>query len=220
HDHASARLTLEEAAVEAASRLRPDAGETHRARAWNLYWGHLDYDGALAELEIARQTLPHDPQILFLTGLIQRRQGRWEESTRALERAADLDPRNFGVLQNIAGNYATLGRYPEQRLWLRRVLSFEPNDAATQAMLATIDFESKGNMQPLHQAIDSIRTTHPTSERILNVVQWWLVCALAERDAPEAKNALIAAGENPIDFGNDVFPNRLFLEGIIARMAK
>jgi serine/threonine protein kinase len=219
HDHTSARLALAEAAVEVASRLRPDVQETRLSRAWNLYWGHLDYDGALAELAIARQTLPHDPQLLFLTGLIQRRKGHWEESIRTLERAADLDPRNFAVLQNIAGNYATLGRYPEQRLWLRRVLSFEPNDTDTQAILATVDFESKGNIQPLHQTIDSIRTTYPTGERILNVVQWWLVCALAERDAAAAKEASIAAGENPIDLGNDVFPNRRFLEGVIARMA-
>ena len=56
HDHTSARLALAEAAIQAASRLRPDAGETHLARAWNLYWGYLDYDGALAELEVARQT--------------------------------------------------------------------------------------------------------------------------------------------------------------------
>jgi len=219
HDHTSSRLALAETAVDTASRLRPDAGETRLARAWNLYWGHLDYDGALAELEIARQTLPHDPQIMFLTGLIQRRQGHWEESTRTFERAADLDPRNFGVLQNIAGNYATVGRYPEQRLWLRRVLSFEPNDTAAQAILATVDFESEGNIQPLRQTIDSVRTTYTAGEKILSIVQWSLVCALAERDAAAAREAVNAAGENPIDLGNDVFPNRLFLEGIIARMA-
>ena len=118
HDHTPARLALAEAALESASRLRPDAGETHLARAWNLYWGHLDYDGALAELGGARQALPNDPQTLFVAGLIQRRQGYWEESTQSFERAADLDPRNFAVLQNIAGNYATLGRYAEQELWL------------------------------------------------------------------------------------------------------
>jgi serine/threonine protein kinase/tetratricopeptide (TPR) repeat protein len=219
HDHTSARLALAETAVDTASRLRPDAGETRVARAWNLYWGHLDYDGALAELEIARQTLPHDPQIVLLAGLIQRRQGHWEESTRSFERAADLDPRNFGVLQNIAGNYATLGRYPEQRLWLRRVLSFEPNDRVAQAILATVDFESEANIQPLRQIIDSIRTTYASGEKTLNVVQWWLVCALAERDAAGAKDALNAAGEDPIDMGNDVFPNHLFLEGVIARIA-
>ncbi len=220
HDHTPARLALAEAALESASRLRPDAGETHLARAWNLYWGHLDYDGALAELGGARQALPNDPQTLFVAGLIQRRQGYWEESTQSFERAADLDPRNFAVLQNIAGNYATLGRYAEQELWLRRVLSFAPNDTDTRVIVATIEFESKANTQPLHQIIDSVRGTYPGGARILNIVQWWLECALAERDVASAKDVLIAAGENPIDLGNDVFPNRSFLEGIIARMAK
>ena len=86
-DHTPARLALAEAAIQAAFRLRPDAGETHLARAQNLYWGYLDYDGALAELEVARQTLPNDPRVFELKGYIQRRQGRWEESTQNLERA-------------------------------------------------------------------------------------------------------------------------------------
>ena len=105
-DHTSARLALAEAALQAASRLRPDAGETHLARGQNLYWGYRDYDGALAELEIARQTLPNDARIFGLTGYIQRRQGHWEESTRNLERAAELDPRDIDTLiLGVAANY-------------------------------------------------------------------------------------------------------------------
>src|SRR5262249_24873012 len=149
HDQTPARLALAEAAIQAASRLSPDAGETHLARAWNLYWGYLDDDGALAELEVARHTLPNDPQILFLTSLVQRRQGHWEESTLTLERAAERDPRNFGVLQTIAGNYATLGRYAEQQRWLDRVLAFEPNDAATRVILASVDFERRADTRAL-----------------------------------------------------------------------
>ena len=57
-------------------------------RAVNLYRGYLDYDGALAELEIAEKKLPNNAQVFALRGYIQRRQGRWEESTRNLERAA------------------------------------------------------------------------------------------------------------------------------------
>ena len=34
-----------------------------------------------AELAIAQRTLPNDPQIFELAGYIDRRQGRWEEST-------------------------------------------------------------------------------------------------------------------------------------------
>src|SRR6516164_5191420 len=87
-DPTPTRLAQAEAAIKTAARLRPDAGETHLARAQNLYWGYLDYNGALAELEIARQTLPNDFRIPRLMGLIQRRQGLWEESTRDSERAA------------------------------------------------------------------------------------------------------------------------------------
>ncbi len=48
-DHTPARLTLGETALAAALRLRPDAGDTHLARAGHLYRGYRDYDGALAE---------------------------------------------------------------------------------------------------------------------------------------------------------------------------
>jgi TolB-like protein/Tfp pilus assembly protein PilF len=216
-DRTPARLALAEAALETASRLRPDAGETHLARAWNLYWGHLDYDGALAELEVAHRTLPDNPRILSLAGSIQRRQGRWEESTRTFERAANLDPRNFGVLQNIEGNYATLGRYAEQQVWLDRILALEPNDAATRVILAEVDFQWRADTRRLQQTIDSVRATNPVA--VQDIDEWWLVCALAERDAAAAKEALRVAGENPINLGNDVFCNRQFIEGVIARMA-
>src|SRR5205823_6253758 len=86
-DHTPARLASAEAAIQEAFRIRPNAGEAHYARAYHLYNGYLDYHGALAELEVARQSLPNDPRIFRLTGNIQRRQGHWEESTRHLERA-------------------------------------------------------------------------------------------------------------------------------------
>src|SRR5256714_4010242 len=100
-DHTPERLASAEAAFQAAFRLRPDAGEAHLARAENLYHGYLDYDGALAELAIARRSLPNDSRVFEVTGFILRRQGHWEESTRNLERAIDLDPRNFYLLQQI-----------------------------------------------------------------------------------------------------------------------
>src|SRR5437667_11737788 len=95
YDHTSARLALAEAAIEAASRPRPNAGETHLARARNIYQGYLNYDGALAELELARQALPNDSRVFELMGFIQRSQpGRYEESTRTLKRALELHPLN------------------------------------------------------------------------------------------------------------------------------
>ena len=102
YDHTPARLALAEAAIQAAFRLRPNAGEAHLARAQNLYRGYLEYDAALAELEVAGQTLPNDAGVFELKGYIERRQGKQEEAVRSLERAIDLDPRNTFTLQQIA----------------------------------------------------------------------------------------------------------------------
>src|SRR5213593_811889 len=171
-DHTSARLALAEAALQAASRLRPDAGETHLARGQNLYWGYHDYDGALAELEVARQTLPNDARIFGLTGYIQRRQGHWEESTRNFERAVKLNPRDIELLQAGASNHWFCRRYAEAKSWYARVLAFEPNDALTKVLLGYVDFAWKADTRPLHQTIDSIRATNPAA--VPGIAQWWL----------------------------------------------
>jgi len=85
-DHTPARLALAEAALQAVTRLRPDAAETHLARATYLYHCLRDYNGALTELEVARRSLPNDSRIFKLTGFILRRRGQQEEGLRNLER--------------------------------------------------------------------------------------------------------------------------------------
>src|SRR5262249_44362985 len=121
-DRTAKRLSLAEAAIEAAFRLRPDAGEAHLARAGHLYRGYRDYDGALAELETARQTLPNDARFFELKGYIERRRpgGNQEEALRNLERAIDLDPRNFFMLQQTVFSYDYLRRYREEEAVLDR----------------------------------------------------------------------------------------------------
>ena len=132
-DHTPARLALAEAAVQAATRLRPDAAETHLARAQYLYYGLRDYAGALAELEIARRALPNDPRLFELTGYILRRRGQQEEGLQNLQRAVELDPRNFDTLQQIALSYQYLGRYAEAIAALDRALAIVPDNVETRA---------------------------------------------------------------------------------------
>jgi TolB-like protein/Tfp pilus assembly protein PilF len=221
YDHTSARLALAEAAIAAASRLRSNAGETHLARARNIYQGYRDYNGALAELELARQTLPNDSRVFELMGYIQRRQqGRYEEATRTLEHAIDLDPRNVVVLQQIAAyNYRRLRRYTDAKSAWDRLLAITPDDVSAKAERAMVDLEWKGDTRPLHQMIDAIRATNPAA--VQRIAEGWIICALAERDAASANNAMIASGENLIALSNEnVFFNRPFVEGVIARMTK
>jgi len=216
-DHTAARLALAAKAIEAAFRLRPDAGEAHLARAEHLYRGYLNYDGALAELEIARRTLPNDARVFELTGYIARRRGQHEEGLRNLQRAVELDPRNYYTLQQIALSYLGLRRYSEEAAILDRALAIKPDDVDTKVARALIPLDWKADTRPLHQTLDEIRTKDP--EAIKSVADNWLLCALAERDAGNAQSALVALGDN--FFGDDaVHLHREFGEGLVARMTK
>src|SRR5882672_3398229 len=93
------------AAANEALRLQPDLPEAHLALGFSYYYGDRDYEHALAEFEIAKRGLPNEAQAYMAIGAIQRRQGRWVESTANLEKAAELDPKNSSVLVNLGYNY-------------------------------------------------------------------------------------------------------------------
>ena len=89
--------------------------EKHTSRGPYIFIvSNLDYDGALRELQSARETLPNSPGVFELTGYIRRRQGYSEDSVQNLKRSLELDPRNIRTLYQIAISYyrtATLLRY-------------------------------------------------------------------------------------------------------------
>jgi serine/threonine protein kinase/tetratricopeptide (TPR) repeat protein len=217
-DHTPARLAMAKDAIDSAFRLKPDSGEAHFAQAVHLYRGYGDYDGALAELEVARQTLPNNARIFKMMGFIQRRQGHWEDSRRNLERAAELDPRDLETLEDLSSDYARFRRYAEAKGWLTRALAVaEPDDIGMKLAPSEWELDVNADTRPLHQAIDSLRATNPAA--VKSAIAWnWLFCALAERDGAAATQALSALGDKEISIVDQVQFNRAFVEGLIARM--
>jgi len=217
-DRTPARLAMAKDAIDSAFRLKPDSGEAHLAQAVHLYRGYGDYDGALAELEIARRILPNQARIFQLMGAIQRRQGHWEDSRRNLERAAELDPRDLNTLDTLSSDYARFRRYAEAKGWLTRALAVaEPDDVYMKLALPNWELDVNANTRPLHEAIDSLRAINPAAVRSVTAEKW-LFCALAERDGAAATQALSALGDKEIRIVDQVHFNRAFVEGLIARM--
>jgi len=217
-DHTPARLALADAALQAATRLRPDAAETHLARAQYLYYGLRDYAGALAELEIARRALPNDPRLFELTGFILRRRGQQEEGLQNLQRAVELDPRNLFILQQIALSYQFLGRYAEATAAWDRALAIVPDNVETRATRGVFYMYWKADTRPLHQTIDVILAQGAGA--IASAADIWFACALAERDPAAAERALVALGDNRSWNEGVINLSRSFGEGMLARMVK
>jgi serine/threonine-protein kinase len=175
-----------------------------------------DYDGALTELQMARRSLPNDPRIFELTGLILRRRGQQEEGVRNLERAVELDPRNLHTLQQIAISYQYMRRYPQEAAVFDRALTIVPNDVPTKTARAYVELDWKAETRALHDTIDSILAAGPNA--ISEVADAWFICALAERDPTAAERALVALGANPCWGDETVLLSRSFGEGLLARM--
>jgi TolB-like protein/class 3 adenylate cyclase len=216
-EHTPARLALAEKALDAVSRLRPDDGETHLARANHFYRAYRDYDRALDELDIVRSTMPNAPRIFELTGFIARRRGAHDEGVRNLQRAVELDPRNFFTLQQLALSYQLLRRYAEEVATDERALSIRPDDAETKAQRAFAFLGWKADTRPLHQTIDEIRSKDPGA--VKSVADLWFICALVERDPTSAELSLAALGD--ATFGdNETQFGAMFGRGLLARMTK
>ena len=217
-DHTPERLALAEAAVQAATRLRPDAPETHLARAQYLYYGLRDYAGALAELEMARRGLPNDPRLVELTGYILRRRGQAEEGLQNLRRASELDPRNVITLQQIALSYQFLGRYADAIAAMDRALAIVPDSVETRDVRVLFDFFWKADTRPALQMIDALLAQGPGD--IALAANTWFLCALAARDPAAAERALVAVGDNACWSEGVIALNRSFGEGLLARMVQ
>jgi len=107
------RISLADAAVKAALRLRPDSAEAHFALADYYFRCLRDYDRAQEELAIARPGLPNNSPFLILSGYINRRRNHFSEAERDFSTAFALDPRNPNAYNLLGDTYALQRRFPE-----------------------------------------------------------------------------------------------------------
>ena len=135
-----------------------------------------------------------------------------------LQRAVELDPRNFYTLQQIALSYQVLGRYAEAIAALDRALAIVPDNVETRANRGLFYLFWKADTRPLHQTIDAILAQGPGA--IASAADTWFFCALAERDPAAAERALVALGDNPCWGESAIILSRSFGEGLLARMTK
>jgi serine/threonine-protein kinase len=216
-DHTAGRLAMADAAIEAVARLLPNSGEAHLALAKHLYWSYHDYDRARKELSLAQKSLPNEPWAFVLAGYIDRRQGRWAESTKNLERAAELDPHNPHVLQQIAFSYYFLRRYAdEERAWDRAIaLTPKEGKAVLRASRAEVELDWHADPRLLLSTVETILAEDSREGK--NVAQLWLRGSLCRRDFDSALRALAALPIAGCYQQTIPFP-RAWCEGVVAQM--
>jgi TolB-like protein/Flp pilus assembly protein TadD len=215
-DRTETRLALGERSVRAAVRLQPDSGETHLAQAIHFYWGYLNYDRAREELAKAQHALPNNARIFQFLGLIDRRQGRWDEAIRNGEHALDLDPRNVDVIGDLRDTYFYLRKYKEAIAVSDRALALEPRSAFFRTYPAWVGVNADADMAPLRAVVNAIEAEGPSSPAEVAPISFHL--ALWERDPAAAARAFANIPSESYISQADYRVPRAWHEGLLAKL--
>ncbi|HWY40073.1 MAG TPA: adenylate/guanylate cyclase domain-containing protein [Chthoniobacterales bacterium] len=213
YDRSTTRLDLARAAVERAIHLQPQSGEAHLALATYYYFGLRDFENARRELLIARDALPNNPEVFQYAGFMNRREGHWEQATRDLEQALDLDPRNLFLLQQLALTYQPQRYYREEAQIWDRVLAIVPGDPLTRISRALVAFNSKADLNPYLTTLEALSAEHAV---ITSEIDWpsVTVCQRNPASAERSLKSLPIGGE----VSNGVLIPHSYWEGVIARL--
>ncbi len=213
HDRTQPRLDMANVAVQTALRLQPEAGEAHRALATYYYYGFRDYARASSELAIAKSTLPNDAEVFLYTGLIDRREGHWNEATRNMERALELDPRNLFTLQQLAVTYMTLHHYTDEARIYDSALRIVPGDPYSRILRALVELDWRADIKPFQTTLGTVVAENPSAASDVDTPLY----ALCERTAAAAARALTNYPRGGVTTDYGVNCPHAYWEGVVAR---
>ena len=162
-----ARMEKARTAAAEALRLQPKLAEAHLASGLVSYYLDRDYARALSELAIAQDDLPNDAVVARIIAAIQRREGRWRESTISYQKAASLDPKDPILLENMGWNFLVTRDYPEAAKIFDRAVKVAPDTFTIRELRARVDFYSRGDLGPTGKVLDSTPETPDPNGTIL-----------------------------------------------------
>ena len=157
------------ALADQALQLQPDLPEAHLALGFSQYYGDNNFEAALKEFEIAQRGLPNDADGYLALGAIQRRLGKWSESTASLEKAASLNPKDSWVLQNLSHNYEMLRDFDAANKTIDRGLQINPTGVGLWEIKSKLAIAEKGDLSVAEQAFQSVKSMPMSNEDKLRI---------------------------------------------------
>jgi eukaryotic-like serine/threonine-protein kinase len=197
-DSSPKRLVLAQHAAERALALQPDLPEAHLAMGFYHYWGHRDYDRALAEFAITERSQPNNADVVAAVGFIQRRQGKWQDALASLKRSAELDPLSYSNLFALGQTHFLIRNYPQAERVLDRAIALAPDlpTAYGEKMLLYENWE--GHLDKA-RAVMREALSHMEFGKFMPEARWVAVMVAAD----SADRAELAA-LSPAAFGDNI----------------
>jgi len=173
-------------ALQAKLSPQPDLPEAHLALGSSYYYGDNNYDAALKEFEVAQRGLPNESEVYLSLAAIQRRQGKWVESTANFEKAVSLNPKDIWPLQNLAFNYQMLRNFDKANATIDRALALDPTALPPLEVKSKLAIAEKGDFSVAEKAFAAVKSMPMTNEQKLRTASARADVFLQERKPSEA----------------------------------
>jgi serine/threonine protein kinase/tetratricopeptide (TPR) repeat protein len=208
---------LAEVALEKARRVAPDFGPVHLALANHFVFALNDLEQGRLEIDLARRTMPNSAALETTAGAIARRQSRWDDAVRAIEKAVALEPRATESLFDLANMYRLMRRYDRFDGMMARLLGVLPPDrSATYRVFRTFGpLEGAGELAPLRAAVVTVTPEDDASGAIRDLHH--LILALWSHDPDSVSRISARAAETTLVFNGVKYPKGWY-DGLAARM--
>ena len=160
-----------------------------RKHIWRLgfsyYYGDNNYEAALREFRDAQRGLPNESEVYLAIGAIQRRQGKWAESTANLEKAASLNPNDTWVLQNLAFNYHMQRNFDAANKTIDRALQMNPQGISLWEIKAKLAVGEKGDFSVGEKLLEKAKSFPMSNEERLTLLGGQVNLLLLQRKYKE-----------------------------------
>jgi TolB-like protein/class 3 adenylate cyclase/Tfp pilus assembly protein PilF len=150
---------VKEAADRAIS-LQPQLGEAWLAQGVYRYRVLRDFQAALQSYEEALRRLPNSAFVLDQMAHLERRLGQPDVAQKHYQAAAQLDPRNIGILLTLADTLQTTRHYDEARAVLDRALEISPGNEGALAGKA-FSFQAQGRLKEAAEVLAKAPANSP-----------------------------------------------------------
>ncbi len=166
-------------AADRALTLAPELGETWLAEGTYRYRVSYDFPGALQAYREAEKRLPNSSLVNEYMVYVERRLGHWREAERHLNRATELDPRNFRLWARAAADdvFGNLRRFSEAHAAIDRALEISPNNPYGIIVKALL-FQYQGQLDQAAKQLERL----PKDSKDKSVLLVRATQALLERD--------------------------------------
>jgi TolB-like protein/Tfp pilus assembly protein PilF len=134
--------------------LAPNSPEAHLALGLFFYWGHRQYEKALAEFNRTLELQPNNGLARLYRAYVYRRRGEWERSLADSQRAAELDPRDARIPTQIGATYAALRQWKDSERAEVRALAIDPYNMSAALNLLTTRLNATGDVASARRAFD------------------------------------------------------------------